>query len=855
MTFDPKTMQELERHGRQVEREAGRADLSAILGDGQGRILLPGNSRWYYYRQVSTNSAGDTVYSAPSIALASGATIPEEEGIPIRITFWGRTPVVAGIDPIRYGEITGKTAAALNPLSAYNKQVLMRYAVLGYAVPVATSDTQTIEVYVHPFNYVNDDGIYKVAGNAKIDLTSNIPAVDGDGNNQQRLCAVFVSKDNAFIQVVSTPKLASDTLTHDVDVAEVFANAPARAMPIRVWKLTTGMSILTIGDEFADIRGWLNTIRRKNNFIATIDPTVNDDIDLGYEIGSTWINITTDTVWRCFNSADGVALWLELSAGVAGAWNGTALVNFDLTVTEAGGVITGNLEKTGTGDIDVRFSTGRFTIDTTPAATVTLTAGTATVPQINHIYIPITTKLLTAKTSTYLEDWPSGEHVPIAIVILRTAAITQTDGAFGNQNINNRPENEASNDQGWIQIVGNHLRSLGPKWITGVTPTITIVTNGGAADDVFFANTSGLIRQFNFQTFPALDMQVSDDIHIANRSGAAYTTVSNLNGELSDSTGTSMSGKYFWLTFWGIVNKAGEVSHILCNLPNASYNTQANALADVNGTKVRDIPTDWDNTGFLISETLFRHQPAASGTWTEIQSKTLLILTGGFGGGAIVDPITSFSDAVFDWFNSTDPTKIVDVDLSGLATATTRTLTMPDDDGTIALVGASKIKKHVIIKPDAVKLGGTPPTQAVIGNFSVLQFTNAATETIYTSFHVPTDWDTATDITFSVRWAPADANAGDVVWQMTYAPIAVENNELISAAGTTISITDSTQTLQDELLESGDMTIAAASLALGDEIGLAFFRDPAHGSDTYASNASFVSLHIEYTSDKLGEAV
>ena len=79
--------------------------------------------------------------------------------------------------------------------------------------------------------------------------------------------------------------------------------------------------------------------------------------------------------------------------------------------------------------------------------------------------------------------------------------------------------------------------------------------------------------------------------------------------------------------------------------------------------------------------------------------------------------------------------------------------------------------------------------------------------------------------------------------------------ELISGAGTTISIADATETTQDKFQQSGDMTIAGASLALGDTIGITFFRDPAHGSDTYASSASVVEVHIEYTSDKLGEDV
>ncbi|KKM99069.1 hypothetical protein LCGC14_1151650, partial [marine sediment metagenome] len=438
---------------------------------------------------------------------------------------------------------------------------------------------------------------------------------------------------------------------------------------------------------FGDGRDWITAPKRRNNFAATIAPTVNDDIDLRYEVGSWWFDITNDRAFVCLDSSDGAADWPEVSLDVMGAWNGTFKQNFDLFATSDGVTITGSLNATNGGNLKAFFSDGELTLNTDPTPlTVTLTPGTDNVPQINHVYVLQSDSLLTAKTSTYLEDWPSAEHAPVAIVILRTAATTQTDGVLGNQNINNRPENDSHNNQGWIQIAGNRMRSRGAHWWTGVTPTITIVSNGGAPDDIYLASTSGVVQQFNMHTFPALDMQTGDDIHIVNRNGAAYTTTANLNTELSDRDGNSMSNKYFWLTFWGVINKTGEISHLMCNLPSGSYNTQANAEDDVSGTRVRDIPSTFHHTGFLIAETLFRHQPAASGTWTEIETNTLLGKTDGGGGGAIVTPITSFSDAVFDWFNSADPTKLVDVDLSGLTAATTRTLTMPDKSGTLAML-------------------------------------------------------------------------------------------------------------------------------------------------------------------------
>lgn len=897
----------------ELTSEAVPITKTAILG------FLDSNGDW----QVPVDGEGPRVYVTidNNVIIAINDGVPLWGGYPIVVTFIkGREPVVSKVEAHSAAEfVGGLTTLGAGPHShrwGYGGVDMVESLRFEPGLVLPAGNTGLL-VDTNPSFYIHE-GLKKFfpANN----ITPALPATVG--YHYWGVVGIDTSLNPHNLGVYYSPeKIATEDLTIDEALDVVFPGVALMAIALR--EEMTGYDFIT---DFQDLRLWPPS-QVKNNYTATVPPDpLTDDISLGYERGSAWTDTSEGRIYICLDETLGAAVWREHSLDVFGAWNGVFQRNFDCVVTESGGIITASLDATNGGDLEVKFSDGFTTLDTDPSPlTVVLTAGTATVPQINHIYILQSTGLLTAKTSTYLEDWPSAEHAPVSIVILRTAAITQTDGALGNQNINNRPENDNADSQGWMQIVGNHLRSAGPKWLTGVTPTVTIVTNGGAPDDVYLANTSGLIRQFNPQTFPAFDMMqyaidavstgsktftisddgdlsstfpdgkiisvhdstgndgsytvastswsspdfvitvsetissavadgtIGDDIHIINRNGAAYTTVSNLNGELSDANGTSMSGKYFWITYGGIINKSGEISHLVAFLPDGSYNTQANALADVSATKVRSFPTDWDNTGFLIAETLFRHQPAASGTWTEIETNTLLTLTGGTGGGAIVDPITSFSDAIFDWFNSTDPTKLVEVDLSGLTTATTRTLTMPDKDGTIALVGAAQVKKHVVIAAEDFKLGATPPTEAVIGNFPVRQFTIAAAEDMLKKYHVPTDWAVGTDITFSVRWAPVDANAGTVVWQMTYDPVAV--GELISGAGTTTSIADATETTQDKLQQSGDMTIAGASLALGDTIGITIFRDPAHGSDDYASSASLVELHIEYTSDKLGEDV
>ena len=51
-----------------------------------------------------------------------------------------------------------------------------------------------------------------------------------------------------------------------------------------------------------------------NNLTATTNPTVNDDIDLGYEVGSTWINTASGSIFKLVDSTDGAAVWSEITS-------------------------------------------------------------------------------------------------------------------------------------------------------------------------------------------------------------------------------------------------------------------------------------------------------------------------------------------------------------------------------------------------------------------------------------------------------------------------------------------------------------------------------------------------------------
>lgn len=58
----------------------------------------------------------------------------------------------------------------------------------------------------------------------------------------------------------------------------------------------------------------------KDNLSASVNPSVTDDLNNGYSIGSRWINVLNGTVWSCTDSGSGIASWTSpINEEVSGA--------------------------------------------------------------------------------------------------------------------------------------------------------------------------------------------------------------------------------------------------------------------------------------------------------------------------------------------------------------------------------------------------------------------------------------------------------------------------------------------------------------------------------------------------------
>ena len=125
----------------------------------------------------------------------------------------------------------------------------------------------------------------------------------------------------------------------------------------------------------------------------------NADGSLEINYNSTFLDISADT--------------LNLNADVRNILDyhiGSTIENTTFSVSSDGATVTGTFQKSGGGDLTLVFDNEYYDLDCTPALTVSLTAGTDTVPQRNYVYVPYSTKALTANTTGF----PTGEaFIPV----------------------------------------------------------------------------------------------------------------------------------------------------------------------------------------------------------------------------------------------------------------------------------------------------------------------------------------------------------------------------------------------------------------------------------------------------------
>jgi hypothetical protein len=328
--------------------------------------------------------------------------------------------------------------------------------------------------------------------------------------------------------------------------------------------------------------------------------------------GSVFYNVTTD-----------------INEQFSDAWDGSCLETFNFTTSSNGTIVTGLLENVEpTRDVVVKFSTGRFTVDTTTSPlTIALTPGTDNGEQTNYIYIPESTKVLTVSTS----GWPTTEHARIAQVDIQSAITTQDDGgALGNQNTNDHLK--YTNDNGHILHISSWIRKQFATWESGTEATFDNTGGNG-----YVQITGGIVNQMHEQSVDAFSMVGGDNIRAWNDFSGNRPKYTNLTSITAYSDGSPWNNEWGKIVVWRVANKSGEYSPVMFNLPSGGYNSEANAIEDLQQKANFAIPNNFKTKAILVAAFTFR---ISGGVITynigyeDLRGQVPITVAGGGGGGA-----------------------------------------------------------------------------------------------------------------------------------------------------------------------------------------------------------------------------
>lgn len=517
--------------------------------------------------------------------------------------------------------------------------------------------------------------------------------------------------------------------------------------------------------------------------------------------------------------------------------NGTFRESFNATTTSNGSTITMSLEQSGGGDLTMQFSDGDTILDTTPAATIELTAGSDTSPTENYIYIPQSTKVLTKSTS----DWPSAEHIRVGFFLAQSAATAKTNsGVYINQNWNDHLTD--TNSQGHITHMGERSRYLGAVYHSGIDgngdASTYIDRTAGTPDTSYIKSTAGVVMQIHRHTVPAYDTSGTDMFLIPNSSVANYEQGQDLYNFLVDADGDTMVNKYYNLVLWGVANKTNEFAPLMINLPTCSYNLLASAQQDTNGCDVFSMPGAFNlesTNGFLIARLTMLHSSANGGDLTlqstvDLRGTTPTTVKGGSAAGALVN----FPDNQFTVFDEADATKILALDVgTRVTTGNTRTLQVPDKSGVIALTSdltstgslqGAFDDRYVLEQGDTMTgglIGTTVQMSTSIASSGTLVWEGAASgATLYVGGGIT--GDLTGEVTGNASTATALAANGGNCGAGEY-PLGVDQN------GAVESCTDATTEINSEIGNVLDATDNFTQIQLN---GVTYTFPPADGSAT-----------------------
>ncbi|MBW2561695.1 MAG: hypothetical protein JRE40_12685 [Deltaproteobacteria bacterium] len=178
-----------------------------------------------------------------------------------------------------------------------------------------------------------------------------------------------------------------------------------------------------------------------------------------------------------------------------------------------------------------------------------------------------------------------------------------------------------------------------------------------------------------------------------------------------------------------------------------------------------------------------------------------------------------------------------------------------DSSGRLTLHGDARVRNNLQLIPEMFKLPAAKyPARGTIGMFSTLDYDDTTEESAYVDIVLPFGRETGTDMELSVFWLSDAAITGDCVWGVEYRAIA--DGDAVDGATTTIEQAFTTNATAGTLnLAVFTTKVLAANIDGKYVIGMRFYRKAADDADTLVGDARAIGANLEFTTNKLGEAL
>jgi len=173
-----------------------------------------------------------------------------------------------------------------------------------------------------------------------------------------------------------------------------------------------------------------------------------------------------------------------------------------------------------------------------------------------------------------------------------------------------------------------------------------------------------------------------------------------------------------------------------------------------------------------------------------------------------------------------------------------------EPDGTLVFIGNATVWEDSNFDPIAGRGANAPDLINFNGTtIPIAAFDGAATlEQVSDWREHPHAAKEGEDIVLHVHWAPTDANAGNVKWNIEYEFL---EGTSVLASGTASATQAAPGTAwQEQRLDIA--TVDGSSLVIGAQFGIRLFRDPSDDDDTYGSDAVVFTYGYHYQRDTGG---